>query len=473
MPLRSVVSGYFAAHSTLRACNTVVVAVSGGADSLALLHALQALPAAERPALWVAHLDHALRPGSESDARFVRETAARWQLGCSSERRLVRETAARLHLSIEMAARQVRYEFLAGVAQAQGAGAVLVAHNADDQAETVLLRLLRGAGLAGLRGMRPLSRVPGAPALLLGRPLLNVPRASIEAYCAQHALEPRQDASNADQTIGRNRVRHQLLPALEAAQPRLRRILSRTAAVLASEHAVVLQATDRAWEQCALSAPAGQLAFARQPFGALLPALQAGLLRRAVRTLRPALRDVDYAPIAIACEFVRHAAVRQQVLLPGALALYVEYERLLVLPAASAPQPELQPFMDGCSAVDVGVPGRTSLGACGWWLEVCAAPAAAAAPDRWAVQFAHPAQAPLALRSMRRGERFQPLGLHGHSQSVARFLQNVKVPQALRAAWPLLCSGEQVVWVGGWRLDARACALPGTDAWVARLHPPD
>jgi len=104
---------------------------------------------------------------------------------------------------------------------------------------------------------------------------------------------------------------------------------------------------------------------------------------------------------------------------------------------------------------------------------VCAAAPAAAAPDRWAVQFAHPAQAPLALRSMRRGERFQPLGLHGHSQSVARFLQNVKVPQALRAAWPLLCSGEQVVWVGGWRLDARACALPGTDAWVARLHPPD
>ena len=307
MPLRSVLSGYFSEHSTLRACNTVVVAVSGGADSLALLHALQALPAAERPALWVAHLDHALRPGSESDARFVCETAARWQLGCSSERRLVRETAARLHLSIEMAARQVRYEFLAGVAQAQGAGAVLVAHNADDQAETVLLRLLRGAGLAGLRGMRPLSRVPGAPALLLGRPLLNVPRASIEAYCAQHALEPRQDASNADETIGRNRVRHQLLPALEAAQPRLRRILSRTAAVLASEHAVVLQATDRAWEQCALSAPAGQLAFARQPFGALLPALQAGLLRRAVRTLRPALRDVDYAPIAIACEFMRHA----------------------------------------------------------------------------------------------------------------------------------------------------------------------
>ena len=85
----------------------------------------------------------------------------------------------------------------------------LVAHNADDQAETVLLRLLRGAGLAGLRGMRPLSRVPGAPQLLLGRPLLTVPRAAVDAYCAQHGLQPRQDASNADQTIGRNRVRHE------------------------------------------------------------------------------------------------------------------------------------------------------------------------------------------------------------------------------------------------------------------------
>jgi tRNA(Ile)-lysidine synthase len=222
-----------------------------------------------------------------------------------------------------------------------------------------------------------------------------------------------------------------------------------------------------------VDAPSGQLAFARKQFDALLPALQAELLRRAVRLLRPALRDVDYAPIAVACEFVRTAAVRQQVLLPGALALHVDYERLLLLPAAIPPHIVAQPFMDGCDAVAVGVPGRTSLGACGWWLEVSAAPAATAAADRWAVQFAHPAQAPLALRSARRGERFQPLGLHGHSQSVARFLQNAKVPQALRAAWPLLCSGEQVVWVGGWRLDERARALPGADTWLARLHPPD
>lgn len=473
MALLRAISRYFMAYPALRACAKVVVGVSGGADSLALLHALLALPAAERPAVWVAHLDHALRPASEGDAQFVRELAAQWQLGCTCERRMVRETAARLQLSIEMAARHERYEFLAAVAQAQGAAAVLVAHNADDQAETVLLRLLRGAGLAGLRGMRPLSRVPGAPQLLLGRPLLTVPRAAIDAYCAQHGLQPRQDASNADQTIGRNRVRHQLLPVLEAAQPRLRRILGRTAAVLASEYAVVQQAADSAWAHAVVAAPSGQLAFARKQFGALLPALQAELLRRAVRLLRPALRDVDYAPIAIACEFVRTAAVRQQVLLPGALALHVEYERLLLLPAAIAPALAAQPFMDGCSAVAVGVPGRTSLGACGWWLEVSAAPMPAAVPDRWAVQFAHPAQAPLALRSARRGERFQPLGLHGHSQSVARFLQNAKVPQALRAAWPLLCASEQVVWVGGWRLDARARAQPGADTWLARLHPPD
>lgn len=337
MALLRAISRYFMAYPALRACAKVVVGVSGGADSVALLHALLALPAAERPAVWVAHLDHALRPASEGDAQFVRELAAQWQLGCTCERRMVRQTAARLQLSIEMAARHERYEFLAAVAQAQGAAAVLVAHNADDQAETVLLRLLRGAGLAGLRGMRPLSRVPGSPQLLLGRPLLTVPRAAIDAYCAQHGLQPRQDASNADQTIGRNRVRHQLLPVLEAAQPRLRRILGRTAAVLASEYAVVQQAADSAWAHAVVAAPSGQLAFARKQFGALLPALQAELLRRAVRLLQPALRDVDYAPIAIACEFVRTAAVRQQVLLPGALALHVEYERLLLLPAAIVP----------------------------------------------------------------------------------------------------------------------------------------
>ena len=264
---------------------TVVVGVSGGPDSLCLLHLLRRLAPELRLWLHVAHLHHGLRGAeADADAAFVAELADCWGLPCTVGRADVAALAREAGLSLEEAARQARYRFLAGVAEAGGAATLAVGHNADDQAETVLMHFLRGSGAAGLRGMLPRTplddyrllqaatipiasghrvtalrsprwrqvfvvyswtaqplavsgadgdasdpppspgpRVPASPRLHLVRPLLSISRAEIEAYCAEYRLAPRTDRSNEDTIFFRNRLRHELLPLLETYNPGIRR----------------------------------------------------------------------------------------------------------------------------------------------------------------------------------------------------------------------------------------------------------
>jgi tRNA(Ile)-lysidine synthase len=199
-----------------------VVAVSGGADSTALLLALHQLGCR----LHVAHLDHGLRPESSADAEFVRELSERLGLPCTIERRDVAPYRGARKLSPEAAAREVRYAFLRETAEREGAGAIFVAHTADDQVETFLLRLIRGAGVAGLGGMKPKDGQ-------LCRPLLDVWRQDLEAFLREQGQEWREDASNRDPAFLRNRVRHELLPLLASLNRGVKAVLLREAGALA------------------------------------------------------------------------------------------------------------------------------------------------------------------------------------------------------------------------------------------------
>ena len=225
----------------------LVVGVSGGADSLCLLHALHALRALAPELglrLHVAHLDHGLRATSAADAAWVRALCVAWELPCTLDRCDVRALAEREGRSLEDAARQARYRFLAQVARQVGARAVAVGHTADDQAETVLLHLIRGTGLEGLAGMAPDAAWPlpdeqGTDGLRLLRPLLALTRADTEAYCAAVGLTPRQDESNRDLAYARNRVRLELLPLLRELNPGITATLGRTAAAIAGDVAAL------------------------------------------------------------------------------------------------------------------------------------------------------------------------------------------------------------------------------------------
>ena len=218
----------------LRSDLPLLVGVSGGRDSVALLHAL-AEAGLER--IVVCHLDHMLRPDSEADAWFASELAGQYGYPFEADRVNVKELAQERGLSIEAAAREARYEFFAQVARTHWIPRVLLAHHADDQVETLLLNLFRGSGRTGLAGMQPVSirEVRGAR-LELHRPLLGVWRDEVDRYVKKHRLRFQEDESNADRRFTRNRVRHEVLPFLEKTFDReVKRVLWRTAAVLAAE----------------------------------------------------------------------------------------------------------------------------------------------------------------------------------------------------------------------------------------------
>jgi len=236
-------------HGLLDAGERLVVGVSGGPDSLCLLHVLIQLQPEYGLVLHVAHLDHQLR-GRESaaDAEFVAGVARQWGLPCTVEQVDVRAAARENRLAVEEAARQARYGFLARTAASTGSRAIAVGHNSDDQAETVLMHWLRGSGLGGLRGMLPRSRL-GDYRLLeatgdsaspediwLVRPLLHTPREDILRYCESERLEPRFDRSNLDTTLFRNWLRHTALPLLAQHNPRVRDVLCRSAQVFADDY---------------------------------------------------------------------------------------------------------------------------------------------------------------------------------------------------------------------------------------------
>ena len=224
---------------------TLVVGLSGGADSVALTAALASLRRRRGFEVVAAHLDHGLRAGSGEDAAFCHELCASLGLTLRGGSARVRERARREKGGVEAAARRERYSFLRRVSEDEAASAIAVAHTRDDQAETLLLRLLRGSGSSGLAAMRPRS---GA----LLRPLLAVSRRDVLAYLAERGLAWRDDPSNLDLGYARNRVRHELLPYLEQRfNPRVREALARAADLAADEAAFVRSAAERVLAEAA------------------------------------------------------------------------------------------------------------------------------------------------------------------------------------------------------------------------------
>ena len=211
-----------------------LIGVSGGRDSVALLHLLLG---AGFKKLVVCHLDHGLRAESGEDARFVAALAKQLGLKAVSARENVAARAQRKKQSLETAAREARYAFFARVARAQKCPRLFLAHHADDQAETFLFNLFRGSAATGLAAMRPLTtRTIGAVTLQIARPLLGMWREEIDAFIAAHKITFREDASNADPRHTRNRMRHEIIPAIERALGRdIRRAVWRAAEILRDE----------------------------------------------------------------------------------------------------------------------------------------------------------------------------------------------------------------------------------------------
>ena len=455
----------------------IVVGVSGGPDSVCLLHILRRLQADYKLDLHVAHLHHGLR-GHEADvdAEFVRALAADWDLACTIERVDVPAFARKHHLAFEEAARRARYGFLSRVAEAAGSQLIAVGHNADDQAETVLMHWMRGSGLAGLRGMLPvthlsqyrlaevLSSSVTASDLRLVRPLLEVPRSEIETYCTIHGLEPRFDRSNLDTTYFRNWLRHEVLPLLASHNPNVREVIRRSARVLADDYALLRSLVLETWARVVREEMPERIVLDLGDWRALPTSLQRSTVREAVQRLRRSLRDVSFLHVENAVGVARDGTTGDQATLPQGLMLTLEYDQLVLGCAGVASVPPDCPLLTaGCDAVPVTVPGITPLPESRWQLEIGAI-CRADLPRDWesnsdpwrAFVDADVAGNQLWMRTRQPGERFHPLGMGGRAVKLSDFLINRKVPRIVRDRLPLLVSETGIVWVCGHRIDERA-----------------
>jgi len=438
----------------LATAKPILAGISGGPDSLCLLDVLHSLGYA----VVVAHLNHQLRPEAEAEALLVRAAAEERGLPFVSGQAEVRALAESQSLSVEEAARLLRYRFLFEQARRVEAQAVAVAHTADDQVETVLMHLLRGAGLAGLRGM-PYRALPNAWSndIPLVRPLLGVWRSQVLAYCQARGLQPVFDRSNLDTTYYRNRLRHELLPILQTYNPAVQQALWRMAQSLAADYAALEALTAAAWQTCVVSeAPAyvvlDNTCLQEQPL-----AIQRLLVRQAISHLRPGLRDMDFEDVQRTLAFIRQPSRSGQRDLSAGLRLVSEGGRIWLAgweseaPLGDWPRAPLEPLR-------LDVPGEVQLPG-KWLLSATPAPDAAAAlveacanPNPFRAWFdLGDSRLPLTVRARRPGDRFQPLGMP-HSMKLSDFMINARLPRRARARWPLVCLGDEVVWVAGYRL---------------------
>ena len=452
-------------HDLLPRGGTVVVGVSGGPDSLCLLHVLRALAPEYGVTLHMAHLNHQLRgTDADDDAAFVAQLAADWGLPATLATRDVTAYAERERLAIEEAARQMRYGFLAEVAQQIGSETIAVAHHADDQAESMLMHIIRGSGIAGLRGMRPKSQIGDLrlntqypiPNIHLVRPLLYVARADIEAYCTVNGLRPRFDVSNLDQTYFRNWLRHTALPLLAQHNPGVRDVLCRTAEVAAADYDLLRADMERAWTQVAHVSP-GVVAFNLAGWRALPLALKRATVRQAIHQLRQHLRNINFVHVERAVDVAERGTTGDRATLADGLMLTLAHNSFTVADEGHVEPLPAWPLLEPGTQVTVNVPGVCALPDSDWALETDVSPLTHAFqenPDPWTAYFdADVCSGPLTLRTRLPGDHIAPQGMGGHTMKLNELMINTKTPRATRDRMPLLVCSERIVWACGLRID--------------------
>jgi len=432
----------------------IVVGVSGGPDSLCLMDVLHQ---AGYPVV-IAHFNHKLRPEADAESLAVEDIARRLAIPFVMESADVNLHAENEKLSIEEAARNLRYHFLFNQAHRFQAQAVAVGHTADDQVETVLMHFLRGAGLNGLKGMSYQKILPIFDAEIpVIRPLLDTWRKETLAYCETHHLIPHYDSSNDSPDFLRNRVRNTLIPTLETYNPRFREAVWRSAHTLGSDQALFNEALASWWRQAFVQKTNNYVALDLNFMSGHTAGIQRQLIRRAVEALLPS-QELVYSVLENASAFVEDPS-RVRMDLIGGLILFREADVLYIAQANTDlpinPWPQMRKRVD---SIQFSLPAQVSLTG-GWqfssekWQQTDSAwEQSFRNEDRFRVWLdTDRPLAKLELRIRRPGDLFEPLGLKGHSQKLSDFFTNVKLPRRARTRWPLLCLGDTVIWVPGYR----------------------
>jgi tRNA(Ile)-lysidine synthase len=465
----------------------VIVGVSGGADSVCLLHVLAKWRKRLGIKLHIAHLNHQLRGAeSEADAEYVSDLASSLGIPITIDRQDVAAYRIERNCSIEEAARELRYAFLARVAKEVGANRIAVGHTRDDQVETILMHILRGTGITGLCGLAPcspmaydsqgmssraeaLSIAKGQRSnLLVIRPLLDITREETTTYCQEHQLAPRIDSSNLSLSLFRNRLRLQLLPLLRQYNPSLDQALLRLADIAKEDNAFIEQQASELWDEVARQEN-NAIYLDKKQLASLPLALQRQLLRVAVTRLAGDARDIEASHIEAARSLLNKPA-NKRISLPHGFICQRGYDEIVIASTAKQSQLPPCPFPPLPGEFPLKVPGKTVFP--GWKvmasiveerpdspsLQGAPSPSGETGQSNLIADFdLRKTGTDLFVRQRRPGDRFQPLGMN-MLKKLYEFMVDAKIPRSWRDSIPIVFSPQQIIWVVGWRTDDRVKA---------------
>jgi tRNA(Ile)-lysidine synthase len=466
------VTAFIEKHQLLPTRGEIVVAVSGGADSLCLLHLLNRLcgPGKRYPELQLhaAHLNHKLRGAAgERDAEAVAGIAAAWGIPCTVGAIDVPTLAHEEHRSLEDAARVARYRFLREVALGQP---IAVAHHVDDQVETLLLHWMRGSGPAGMVGMLPRQQD-------ILRPLLEVHHAETVAYCQQHAIVPLEDLSNTDPRFLRNRIRHQLLPLLESLSPGIQETLLRNAGVIRVDMEWIEAQVDACWLAVVIAEQDRSIKLHAHALLELPLSLQQHLLRRVAARLYDGQSPLEARHHALLEHLLHHEDDGQERRLDLPHGLRVTYDFDDVVFERLDTYTTIRPLASESHTQDtvaLPVPGSVEVAGTPWLVTAEIVPEQVMRevrralqdedwPEVWrllpsnrhTVYVDGDAAGPyLRVRARRPGDRMRPLGM-AHDKKVQDILVDKHIARSDRESIPLIFSPSHCIWLAGVCLDER------------------
>lgn len=422
----------------------IVVGLSGGPDSLVLVHLLYRLREKYSLDVWAAHLNHCIR-GEEAkeEEKWVKRFAYNLGIPILSDCIDVPLLARKKGIGLEFAARQARYSFLEHVANEIGADKIAMGHTASDQAETVLMRLIRGSGIDGLAGIPP---VRGR----IIRPLIQVFRWEVEEYCKIYNLSPREDSSNKDFSFLRNRIRFKLIPYLSGQyNPCIVEILSHTADLLRIDKGFLEEIAAKAQKKVIKRKTDREIVINAKNFFQQHLSLQRRVVRNIIQELKGGLEGIEYEHIFKILSLKKTSGTKM-VDLPTSLQVIKQYDEIIFRKGRPS-SPDFSAYLN--------VPGKTTLPQLNITLEakILSRRPARFSQDKKQVyldldklQNSHS----LFIRPRKEGDKFKPLGMKGEKK-LKDFFIDLKVPRYQRDKIPILLSGDKIVWVVGYRMDDR------------------
>ena len=433
MDLIKNTKAYIQEHDLIRPGDIVLAAVSGGMDSIALAYILISLRQELKFNLAIANFNHQLRPEAEEEARFVADFAKENQITYFLGGADIASLANKGNL--QEIARQQRYAYLRKVASKLQADSIAVAHHSNDQAETVLMHILRGSGLSGIAAMSP-----GKNDLI--RPLLFASRADIAEFVALHNLPYREDASNASTKYLRNKIRHQLMPTLEEYNPNIQDTLTSTADICRAEDELLDDLAENSLAELWLNETS---ALEKQGFDQLPRALQRRVVRKAYTMIMGEKKELNFAQV----EAVLRLRDEQSTELPGGMKAYLRQDICFAKVKPPLPDDELsyQLIADG---------SWQRISDWGWEYQVVKESSMHEAVGMQRMLIPQEMLAHLYWRTRRDGDAVVSTGKRGKRKLKEIFIDN-RIPAFQRKKWPLLIYDESIIWIGGlWKKDIEA-----------------